>query len=195
MRPVLSTAIMHAPWSSERAENLVEILAQLPSAIVIRDDDRRGMLALGKRLGSWPMAERAWRSSSAEATHHLVLEDDAHLCDGFVDLALNAITARPDAALSLFRGKRACSVGTVLPVASIAPWLSWVSSSPESGRHLPHHDCLIDAGMRRLSVPHFYTVPSLVEHRQMESLLKHDHVRALRFEQCPSTVHTEMRGL
>lgn len=181
----LSIAIIHAPWSTERAANVRDLLEQLPGALVVDDVDREGSLKVGNRRGCWPLARWAWCAADPTATHHLVLEDDAQLCDGFLSHVESAIAREPAACLSLFRGARDCSVATIMPVPIIAEWLTWVRESPRGVRLLPHHDYLIAAGMRDLGVRRLFAEPSLVEHRAFPSLLEHDHVRARAFEQTP----------
>lgn len=187
----LSVAILHAPWSPERAANVRDLLEQLPAALVVADEHREGDLKVANRRGCWPMAWWAWCAVDPDATHHLVLEDDAQLCDGFLGLVEQAIAREPDACLSLFRGERDCSVATVLPVPIIAEWMTWVRESPRGVKLLPHHDYLIAAGMRELGVPRLYAQPSLVEHRAFGSLLGHDHVTARTFDAAPRDFRLE----
>lgn len=182
---MISTAILHAPQSPERAANLRDLLAAIPHATVIADDGQ-ATAQIANRRGCWPLARRGWLA--ATGAHHLVLEDDAQLCSGFLDQLATLIAARPDACLSLFRGASPCSVATVMPATVIPRWLAWVDQDARGSRWLPHHDYLIDAGMRALGVPHLYAEPSIVEHRALASLLGHRHVRAVRWEQSPASV-------
>jgi hypothetical protein len=190
---MISVAIIHAPWSVERVANVAELLVALPRAIVVADTERAGVMKRANRLGCWPMAERAWLAADPLATHHLVVEDDAQLCDDFFEDAEEAVLRRPDAAISFFTGARACSVATCLPRAVITPWLTWARRSADGCRFLPHHDYLLDEGLRQLSITHLRTEPSLVEHRAFPSLLRHDHVSALHFEQSPRDFTLEAR--
>lgn len=187
---MLSTIIIHAHWSIERRRLVDAIRRELPAAQLLVDERRIGDHRIANRRGCWPMAKLAWSAELLGATHRLVLEDDAVLCDGFAELAAAAIAERPDAALSLFRGSRSCSVATVLPAAVIAPWLAWASSGGEE-RVRPHHDQLIELGMAALGVTHLYTEPSIVEHAGVASLLDHPPVRATHFEQTPTAIRLE----
>lgn len=186
---MLSTIIIHAPWSLDRRLLVEAMRREMPAAEVLVDERRIGDHRIANRRGCWPMAKLAWSAELLGATHRLVLEDDAVLCDGFAELAARAIAYRPEAAISLFRGERTCSVATILPAAVIAPWLAWASAGEERVR--PHHDQLIELGMAALGVTHLYAEPSLVEHAGVASLLDHPPVRALRFEQAPGVFRLE----
>lgn len=187
---VLSITIIHAHWSIERRRLVEAMRRELPAAEVLVDARRIGDHHIANRRGCWPMAKLAWSAELLGATHRLVLEDDAVLCDGFAELAAAAIADQPAAALSLFRGARSCSVATILPVAIIAPWLAWAEAGEERVR--PHHDQLIDLGMAALGVTHLYADPSLVEHAGVASLLDHPPVRATNFEQTPTAIRLEL---
>jgi len=189
---VISAAIIHCPKSAERAVNVMRLLEALPTARVVLDqgDGAKTMLN-GSRTGCWPLARRAWEAHSAESTHHLVLEDDAELCEDFEAHLSSTIEQAPGAVLSLFRGRRDCSVGTVMPVHLIAPFLTWTRESRHGERLMPHHDHMITEACIELGWTRLYTAPSLVEQRQFPSLLGHDHISATWFERSPSRVALE----
>jgi hypothetical protein len=188
---VISAAIIHCPRSSARAENVRELRAALPDAVVVEDDGH----AVGTRWdrrGCWPIARRAWLTSCA--SHHLVLEDDAQLCSGFFAHVERIAAEHHNACVSFFRGSRDCSVATLMPCWLVNTWIEWTEESKNGARYLPHHDYLITQGMRELGVPHLYTEPSLVDQRAFDSLLGHRHIAATRFEQDPSDVALVARG-
>jgi hypothetical protein len=187
---MISVSIIHAPWVSERAANVQELLKQVPRAVVVADNhNRRGSHLVGNRRGCWPMAARAWKSRDPLATHHVVLEDDAQLCDNFLELANQAIKQQPESALSLFMGsRRLCSVATSLPTKIIDKWLLWAA---EDSKTYPHHDALVIRGMEHLGVQLLYARPSLVNHRAFQSLLAHQPHLAVQYEQSPSSVSLE----
>jgi hypothetical protein len=116
----ISVSVMHAPWRSDRVDSLRCILEQIPQATVVSDDKRDGTLTVAGRTGPWPIASRAWHARDLQATHHIVLEDDAELCNDFLEHASNAVTAQPDAAISLFKCHLPYSgVATVMPTGTI----------------------------------------------------------------------------
>lgn len=180
----ITVSIIHAARVASRAANVRRLIAAIPRAVIVEDLDS-GELRIGERRGCWPVARRAWVAAiSSSTSHHLVLEDDALLCDRFAELAAEAFARRPDAAISFFRGDRGCSVATALPVAAIDRWVRWADVG---AIWVPHHDILLRSGCRALGIPYLHTEPSLVEHGDFGSLLGHGHVRALRFEPSPDT--------
>lgn len=187
---MISVAIIHAPQSAERAENVRALTAVLPRATVVTDAGH-AVAERYRRRGCWPIARRAWQLASER--HHLVLEDDAGPCDDFMAHVEALVAQKPNACISLFRGARDCSVATIIPRHVIPRWLRWVDTSPNGSRHLPHHDYLITQGMRELGVERLYAEPSLIEHLPLASLLDHEHVAATRFEKSPTRV--ELRSL
>jgi hypothetical protein len=65
--------VMHAPWS-DRQQWLAAIMARVPTARVIRDEQR----------DLWDTARRAWLDgASSGATHVMVLQDDMIPVDDF----------------------------------------------------------------------------------------------------------------
>ncbi len=67
-------------------------------------------------------ARRAFAAATAEATHHLVVQDDVSLADGFLDALGATVALHPEAALSLFVewGSR---------TAYLARWAAFTGSS------------------------------------------------------------------
>lgn len=183
---MLSVAIMHTPSCPARAANVRALTAQLPEAAVIEDAGRgvwdtarRAWLRRGTRRNGWPLDH---------TTHHLVLQDDVTLCDGFLDRALDVIAQRPFVPLSLFtsncRGLTAQAL--VLPVAMISSWLAWCE---ENDARLPAHDDVrLRAWMKSQGLAMSFARPSLVQHGAFESLLGHEVLSASTFEQCPQRV-------
>lgn len=184
---VLAFTIIHATRAIERDENVQSLLGALPNAIVL-DDVMGGIAVRNQSRGCWPVARRAWMRDVKDATHHLVLEDDALLCDRFADLALEAVTREPRAAIFFFYGWRLTSVATSFPVEFIPQWLEWTRTQDH-----PHHSTLQLKGARALGVPMLFTSPSLVDHAKFPSLLGHGDVTADNFEQSPKSFELEPR--
>jgi len=185
----VATVILHAARSTERSANVYSLLGAIPGARVLVDEDGSGEARIGVKRGCWPSARRAWSLPALDdETHRLVLEDDAHLCDRFVELAREAIERAPHAAISYFRGARGCSVATSIPVALLPEWLAWAEIE---ATRTPHHDLMIAMGMRELARDHFYTRPSLVEHGPLPSLLGHGELRADYFERSATSFSLE----
>lgn len=93
---VLCSAIVHAPWDAWRRANVGALQRVLPDARVVQDTDRRG---------AWPTCLAAWRSADfrrPDATHVLVIMDDALPCPRFPLHLNDVIRARPEHCLTLF---------------------------------------------------------------------------------------------
>jgi hypothetical protein len=188
---MISAAIIHQPRNEDRAANVQQLTEAIPHARVVLDDGT-GIKTMRKiRTGCWPIAKRAWVSFDPIATHHLVLEDDAVLCESFLEHLETISNIASDACVSLFRGARDCSVGTLMPTFMIGPWLTWATTAAHGERWLPHHDFMISRGMFELGFTRLYSLPSIVEHGTMASTLDHGHVRAFRFEHRPGSVSVE----
>jgi hypothetical protein len=85
---------MAHPSRLRQAEALRDRHPDLGLQIVSDTDAGRGH-SLGTAL-------RAWGAVAPDAAHHLVVQDDCLLCEGFADLLLAAVTARPADALCFF---------------------------------------------------------------------------------------------
>jgi hypothetical protein len=90
----ISAAVMAHPSRLRQAQALRDRHPALGFQIVTETDAGRGH--------SLETARRAWRAVAPDATHHLVVQDDCLLCEGFADLLLAAVAARPADALCFF---------------------------------------------------------------------------------------------
>ncbi len=173
MTVTLSTAIMHAPWARDRADTVRTLTHELRGAhrvTVVQDT---------KREGIWPTARRAWMAASG--THHLVLQDDAELCSGFVKQAMAAIESNPDAAISFFNfaGKaatkardmgvpwldlagHATALAVAMPSSWVHPWMVWCRDhiAPD----FRHDDTRLQVWLAVTDRPMWFTIPCLVDH-------------------------------
>ncbi|MFE2377231.1 hypothetical protein [Streptomyces sp. NPDC059398] len=91
----LSVAVMSHPDRAAAAEALARRYPELRARVVLDPDPQGPPSALRT-------ARRAWAAVEPDATHHLVLQDDALLADDFAARLAALITAYPRAALSLF---------------------------------------------------------------------------------------------
>jgi hypothetical protein len=134
----------------------------------------------------WDTARRAWLSHHPNATHHLVVQDDAVLCRNLRAALPEIVKWRPNSLISLIaiksklsqadrsRHDRAVESGErwfsakaglpgcalMLPVPDIAPMVMWGDVLKS-----PHDDVKISAFYRSQGKPAHYVVPSLVQHR------------------------------
>lgn len=198
----LSIAVMHAPWARARAERLASLVTDLGGALVV--EAVRG-------AGVWDTARRAWLAHAPEATHHLVVQDDAEPCARFRERALGAIAARPAHVVTLYthrarevaRAREAgaswcwgpdCAYGvaSLMPVGMIASFLAWEKAHVRA--NYPHDDNRLGLWARATGRGAWTTVPQLVDHADLPSTLRH---RWTQRAPCPAgddEIHWE-RGL
>lgn len=178
----LSISVMAHPAREEAAD----ILARQVGARVTWDRCR----------DEWETGARALAAYDRFATHHIVLQDDAVPVPDFRQHAAAAIAEHPESLISFYLGKsrpphmqrriiRATltadeqsaawvssdrllhGVGIAIPVADIDPLLEWCRIP-----NLPYDD-RIGAWYRMQRRPVLYTWPSLVDHADTETLVKH----------------------
>jgi hypothetical protein len=140
-------------------------------------------------------ARVAWSAVAEGATHHLVMQDDVVLLPGMAAQLRAAIEARPREAISLF-AEHGLLTAAVCRIAALlgSPWAE-VSDSyvPTQGlvleadvargfqpwsTRLPEGDVSEDSPLlwylRELGVARWVTVPNLLEHTRVPSLMFHD---------------------
>lgn len=79
----LSIAIMTHPDRKDQLQNLVDQIGDQVEYTIHEDTEG---------LGIWGNAMRAWRAYTPEATHHMVLQDDAVLSQNFFSIARKLIS-------------------------------------------------------------------------------------------------------
>ena len=171
---------MHHPKRAAMLPTLIYALGGGIPVTVIADVESRG---------PWPTARQAWLAWRRGATHHLVLQDDAMPVPDLIRGLAGAIATRPHSVIGLWtprkeqrtafeRGDRwmlseggTWGPGTIMPTERIGEWLEW------DGEHVdpecPHDDTRIALWLLTLGEPAWLTVPSLVEHVSLRSLLGH----------------------
>ncbi|OUE22496.1 hypothetical protein BFL34_00021 [Clavibacter michiganensis] len=92
--PTLSIAIMAHPSRRESAESLASALGLSDDSIVYDPDP--GGVPSGVRT-----ARLAWGRASSRSTHHVVLQDDVTVPDGFLRSLEAAVASRPTSAIML----------------------------------------------------------------------------------------------
>lgn len=190
----LSAAIMAHPARRPEAES-VQAALDRPVEIVYdtvpepsRDPRQR-----------WRTGRRAWEAHASDADWHLVLQDDAVPCrDLLAGLEAALAVVGPDGLVSAYTGtgrpdqqhvKRALAhaaatghswmptrslcwgVAILAPVPTIPDMLAWCSARP---RQQLNYDMRIGRYYRDvMKWRTWYTVPSLVDHRDTASLVGH----------------------
>lgn len=183
MTLALSVAIMHHPSRDGLMPWLLRRLGR-EDVTVVTDHDGDG---------PWPTARRAWQARDPSATHHLLLQDDALLCDDFLHGVVWATIAVGGAPTSFFylhggrkvidpivaRGDHWCRIRDVSGVAVCLPtwmvddFLTWVDAhiAPE----MPYDDTRLSLYLQSTQQDVWLTVPSLVDHLSVKSII---HARA-----------------
>lgn len=150
-----------------------------------------GLPIVWDRISSvWDTASRAWRAHDPEATHHVVIQDDAVLCRDFlptVERFLQAIPYGTPAVLSVIdyrlhsqerhytqavaAGSRIWrsfasvhAVGMVLPVADIEEALQY----GDTFEKMLHDDWRMKAYYQRRGIKFAFPIPSLLQHRHAD---------------------------
>jgi hypothetical protein len=160
-------------------------LARATGASLAVDDGRRGENA----NGDW-----AWREHDRDSDWALTLQDDAQPVDDLLNHVAAALEHAPRTAVSLYVGtgrpKQPAveaavhtatatgaawlehptllwGVAVAMPTDHITPFLTWARTN-----HLPY-DKRIGAYWQRARIPVRYTWPSLVDHADGPTLVKH----------------------
>jgi hypothetical protein len=153
------------------------------NAIVVTDSGR----------SSLGCAQAAWRAVAPEATHHLVLQDDVELCEGFLDAVLAAVAIRPGDALALFTewGSRTAQLARIAAIRG-ATWAEAVDEyvpslalvlPAETARRFGRYqasegvaadDVAMRAFLDETGMAAYVRVPNLVEHRDAPSIAGND---------------------
>ena len=139
---------------------------------------------------AWYNAKRAWTAPlAADVTHRLVLQDDAIVCDGFLEAVHKAVGKHPEAAWSFYNkhtirikrthdtpyfrqnGGQTGGVALLLPVAHIRRMIDW--SDGIFGAKYKHDDSRFGWYCQANEVPFYGLEPSLVGHRSIDSTIPH----------------------
>lgn len=193
----LAVRIQHHPSRAALVAELLPHLHGLPDPAVITDPDPRA-----RRPSSWRTHRACLESTPADATHLLVLQDDAWPCEDFAEKALEAIAEKPDRLIALFVPgvsylTRQVNVARLrqqpwleLPRTSFVPLVGVVYPADharripgfaDARRIGPHRadDAVVATYARAHKLSAVATLPSLVEHRdEVPSTMRMPHGRA-----------------
>ncbi|MFJ5545580.1 hypothetical protein [Micromonospora chalcea] len=183
----LSVTIMHHPARDVALDVLVEACRPL-SARIVHDpapDAARSPLRTAKV---------AWASIAEGATHHLVLQDDARVCDDFATHVVAAIARRPAHGIALYTDWSSPQNSFLCRLAAVAgsPWaalspMEWIPAlafllpadvAADLAAYLApipdevtDDDQMIARYCRERGVPMLATVPHLVDNRGLPTLI------------------------
>jgi FkbM family methyltransferase len=137
----------------------------------------------------WETGRRSLLAFDPDATHHLVLQDDAVVCRDVLAGARAAVAEQPDVPISLYLGKQrphgakftqlmkiardrgdrwisfgqlCWGVAIILPVELIGPIVAFGDQNPQ----IHNYDMRISRWLEQNRIEIRYTVPSLVDHRR-----------------------------
>lgn len=196
--PVISATVMSHPSRVAAAWRVCDRLAPMASGLVT-DPEPDGPPATVRT------ARLVYATVAAGATHHLVVQDDIEVPDGFAATLRDAVAAQPDAAVSLFVewGSRTAALvrlaaftgaGWVPNLNPYVPTQALVLPAEvarEFARYLttevPDEEPDDEAAwrfLRRAGVPVLVCVPNLVEHLDLPSLTGNT-PHGLRRSACP----------
>ncbi|GAA4640517.1 hypothetical protein GCM10023196_106300 [Actinoallomurus vinaceus] len=194
----ISAAVMAHPSRAENARKVAGQCPELEPRIVFDPDP-------GTPGSTLRTALLAWETIPDAATHHLVLQDDVLLCADFSEEVAAAVASRPDSPLFLFTdwGTRAAQTlrlaalggrswaevidevvpaqAILLPASMVAEFVAFVAAHPEIG----DDDAVsMRAFLDARQATAFVSVPNLVEHQGLPSLLGNDLLMGHRRSPC-----------
>jgi hypothetical protein len=200
--PRLSIAIMSHPKRARQARDLAR---RLNGARIVTDP------APTAQQSPLRTAIRSWRAVAPGATHHLVVQDDVELSEEVLRRVEAAIRLFPDAALALYSNWSARNAAAIrLAGAAGATWVHGLGGEyfPTLAVVLPAHriedylefatahnvwwqddDEVMRDFLDSRGIDAYISVPSLVEHRGLESVagnVSHGERRAVWFTAKPT---------
>ncbi|MDG4786772.1 hypothetical protein O7626_12655 [Micromonospora sp. WMMD1102] len=195
--PVLSAAVMTHPDRLSQARAVAAGLAPLDAALAV-DPEPDGPPSTVRS------ARLAYAAVAPDATHHLVVQDDVLLPDGFAAAARQSLARQPRAAVSYFVewGSRTAAlvrfaaltgaswvpmVNPYVPTQALAlpadvarEFAAFLATQPDTG--VADDELALDF-LGRAGVPCLVTVPNLVEHDDRSSLIG-NHAHGVRLSAC-----------
>jgi len=172
----ISISIMAHPSRAEMVEYIKERLGNIP-------------VSFDKGQGIWENCKAAWRLHDPKAEWHIVVQDDAIICNDFIKKAIEVleIAEKKGCAASLFFGKRLLLKETAkqgmktgfiirkmlhwglaicLPVRLIEEMIAFGDKM-----NIQQDDARISYFLQSKKIPIYYPMPSLVDHRIGKSLV------------------------
>lgn len=183
----LTCSIMCAAFVPERLEAARRLQAQLQDGGAGELWEWVHIVEDWEKAGPWGCAKRAWaQGADTDATHHLVIQDDAIICRDFVPGLLRVIAGQPAHVLSLFHGKRKklhgalrwgivegpYGLAVVMPTPMIREFLDWQDANVHPSLH--HDDGRIGLFLTQTGRDVRVPFPNVVDHRaDLKSVMSH----------------------
>ncbi|GIG66703.1 hypothetical protein [Phytomonospora endophytica] len=174
--PVISVAVMAHPSRKDAAERVAERLACFDARVVFDPEPDAPPSAMRT-------ARLAWRAHDPSATHHLVVQDDITVPDGFEEALTAAVRLQPERVFNVWNewtnrsgaairlaayseadwapvsDRSVVAVAVVMPTAMIADFLDYLPRHPDDRDSGALFEFLRMRGEVALT-----TVPCLVQH-------------------------------
>lgn len=179
----ISVATMHYPFDIKREAWLSVQKAHLPMLNIVAD---------WYRDGTWAVARRAWTYYDTGATHHIVLQDDHFLADGFLKAAYEIARLLPDEPVSFYSQRHGAldlcrregynfftNPDGVMSGAVMMPVWMWDDAYHwcinKTNQTYQHDDIRLSLYLMSLNKRVYNTAPSLVQHLgSQDSLVGHN---------------------
>lgn len=174
----------------ERAQSATELSHDLNCAVSWDDPP----------VSPWHNARRCWLGCPEDATHRLLVNDDAVLCPSFYEAVYAAVAARPNGIISFFTvrpeinnaavagrpwmvyNRNICGVALCMPRWLIKDFVAWCDENLNPDWHSADTRLLVWAHATGRDI--LYTVPSLVQHNE-------EHVSTIHHESNRGHVSTQ----
>lgn len=127
-------------------------------------------------------SQEAWKSYDKDALWHIVIEDDALICKDF-HKELNKALIDENVVYNLFYENDNVfgAVGLCIPVKHIDGLLDYSENGYNRKVFYYPFDSLVKKYCELKNIPASFVIPSLVDHRQVESLVKNKLGRKAKF--------------
>lgn len=144
----------------------------------------------GQEIGVWNNCKRAWGMYDPTADFHVVIQDDAIICENFKEIAERTIGHGDEYAYNFYFGNRQKYKGIATAGMEkgfiISNWTSWGVAICLPTKLIPemiaycdkmktlHDDTRIARFLKHKKIKIFFPMPSLVDHRTDEQSLVGD---------------------
>lgn len=172
---MLSASIMMHPSRKENLQYLQEKLGDVP-------------VAFDKINNIWDTCRRAWMERNKNSEYHVVIQDDAIVCDNFYERALSVIEeSGRDKAISFYYGKRGNQLSVIQEAmkdghiikkqlhwgVAVCLRTEWIDDmlSFANPLNFVQDDYRIGCFLRNSGIKVYYPLPSLIDHRSGVSLV------------------------
>jgi hypothetical protein len=143
----------------------------------------------GQEIGVWNNCKRAWKMHDPKADFHIVIQDDAIICENFRERAEKILILKKLAYNFYFGNRqkyRATAKAGMKRGYVLSGWTSWGVAIclptyliPEMIRYCdkmktPHDDTRIATFLKHKKIKIYFPMPSLISHRTGENSLVGD---------------------